>query len=116
MDAIDYYLEKTNRKLFFEYILIDNENDSMDLARELVAMIHKIKKRHLIHVNLILYNQTDGTYKETSKLAANKFKNHLLESGISTTIRKNLGRDINGACGQLALTVPLKKQGVLTPV
>ena len=106
-DAIDCYLNKTNRKVFIEYILIDNENDGIPMAEHLVTFVKSIKKNHLVHVNLILYNRTDGGYLESQKQIADQFKNYLVKNGVKTTIRKNLGRDINGACGQLALKNPI---------
>ncbi len=102
-NALDYYLDKTNRKVFFEYILIDHQNDSISIAKQLASFIKSINKNHLIHINLILYNKTDKNYMESQKSISTQFKHYLLKHGVSTTIRKNLGRDINGACGQLAL-------------
>ncbi len=111
-NALDYYLDKTNRKIFFEYTLLGNRNDSIPTAEQLVSFVKSIKKNHLVHINLILYNKTDKDYMESQKTTATQFKNHLINNGISTTIRKNLGRDINGACGQLALKNPIKNASV----
>lgn len=97
------YLATTRRKVFLEYILLDHDNDSLEDARQLVAFIAKINPPKLIHVNLIVYNQTDCDHRQTSRQNARAFKDYLLNRGISTTIRKNLGRDIDGACGQLAV-------------
>lgn len=106
MAAIEHYIEATNRKVFIEYIMLKEENDSLVLADQLADLLKKVSKSHLLHVNLIVYNQTDSEHKETPKEKARKFKSRLEEKGVSATIRKNLGRDIDGACGQLALKEP----------
>ena len=97
------YLARTNRKIFLEYILLDKENDTLQHADELVALIDNINPRKLVHVNLIVYNQTDSAHRQASRDNARRFKEHLQSKNVSTTIRKNLGRDIDGACGQLAV-------------
>ena len=102
-EALTDYLAKTSRKIFIEYILLDGENDSITHADELVAFTNKVNPRHLLHVNLIVYNQTDSAHRQASRDNATKFKEHLQDRGVSVTIRKNLGRDIDGACGQLAV-------------
>lgn len=102
-EALTHYLAKTKRKIFLEYILLDNENDSLKNADELVALVNKIKPSNLLHVNLIVYNQTDSAHRQASRENAVKFKEYLQNKGVSTTIRKNLGRDIDGACGQLVV-------------
>lgn len=101
--AINYYLEKNNRKVFFEYILLKGENDRLEDAENLVTLYQNITKKHLVHTNLIVYNQIDSHHVESSKAQAREFKKYLQKNKIATTIRKNLGRDIDGACGQLAL-------------
>ena len=109
--AMSYYLDKTNRKLFVEYILMNDENDDPTTADELAEFLFSLEKNHLIHVNLILYNKTGNDHCESSRKNAQQFKKHLLAKGVSTTIRKNIGRDINGACGQLALQEPVIERG-----
>lgn len=101
--VINYYLEKNNRKIFFEYILLKDENDGLEHAASLVDLYQKIPKKYLVHTNLIVYNEIDSHHAEASKTKARAFKEYLEEQRISVTIRKNLGRDIDGACGQLAL-------------
>ena len=101
--ALTDYLKKTNRKVFMEYILLDNENDSLKDAEELAQFLESIKPKHLLHVNLIVYNQTDSDHRQASRENARRFKEYLQGRGVSATIRKNLGRDIDGACGQLAV-------------
>lgn len=101
--ALNEYLQKTNRKVFIEYILLEDENDSLEHARELVDFLNTIKPRKLLHVNLIVYNQTDSKHRQASRATATEFKDYIDSRGMSVTIRKNLGRDIDGACGQLAV-------------
>ena len=109
------YFEKSNRKVFLEYILFSGVNDGEKDARNLVAFIKSFKKSKLLHVNLIKYNEVSGEQGEinnkqkikkdfisSSNNVAIKFRNYLLENKINCTIRKSLGADISGACGQLA--------------
>lgn len=100
--AVEHYLETTNRKVFFEYVMIDGLNDKEENAKELVQYIVGFDKRHLIHVNLIVYNKTPVEFKASSKENLDKFKNILEKAHIDTTIRKSFGGDLAGACGQLA--------------
>lgn len=97
--ALAAYLDLTKRKIFLEYILLKGENDKDEHARQLAAWINKLNRRHLLHVNLIVYNQTDSGHRESQRPRA--FKQILADKGIPATIRKNLGRDILAACGQL---------------
>jgi 23S rRNA (adenine(2503)-C(2))-methyltransferase len=100
--ALRDYFAITNRKVFLEYILLNGKNDTHRHAKELVAFIEGIEKPQLLHVNLIVYNKTKSNYEETPRERAREFMNLLKRAGVSATIRKNLGRDIAGACGQLA--------------
>lgn len=100
--ALQNYFQKTNRKVFIEYILLDGINDSQEDADKLVEYIKSIKKPHLLHVNLIRYNTTSGDLKPSPKIKTQKFKDFLLQNHINATIRKSLGEEIQGACGQLA--------------
>jgi 23S rRNA (adenine(2503)-C(2))-methyltransferase len=102
-ESIRWYLEKTNRKIFFEYILLKGENDSLELAAELVEWFKKINAPHLTHINLIVYNKTDSGHEESSRNQAREFKEYLTKNGFPATIRRNLGRDIMAACGQLVI-------------
>ncbi len=101
--ACDYYIAKTRRKLFVEYILLDGENDTKLHAGNLADLILRMKTPALVHVNLIVYNATNSNHAESSAATARAFKHTLGSHGIATTIRKNLGRDIQGACGQLVV-------------
>jgi 23S rRNA (adenine2503-C2)-methyltransferase len=75
MTSLNYYLEKTNRKIFFEYILLFNENDSDKHAIELVNLLSDSfpNKLHLVHINLIVYNQTDTSLSPVSREKAEHF-------------------------------------------
>lgn len=100
--ALKDYFHITNRKVFLEYILLDGKNDTPRHAKELVKFIQGIDQPHLLHVNLIVYNKTKSNYRETPRERAREFADMLKKDGVHATIRKNLGRDIAGACGQLA--------------
>lgn len=102
-ESVKEYLTATNRKVFVEYILLDQENDQEQHARNLVKWLKTLEAPHLTHVNLIVYNKTDSDHEESSRAQARRFKQILLDSGIPSTIRKNLGRDIMAACGQLVI-------------
>jgi 23S rRNA (adenine2503-C2)-methyltransferase len=96
--ACDRYIEITNRKVFFEYVMLRGVNDSPEHAAELARRM----KGHLYHVNLIPYNTTpDGPFAGTENEGIWKFAAVLDEAGIPTTVRQNMGRDIAAACGQL---------------
>lgn len=104
MDAVKIYIEKTNRRVSFEYIMLGGVNDTMETAEDLGHLLEPLK---LVHVNCIPYNPTtadDGTvkYKQSSNNQIHRFVEKLKDYGISATIRQNKGRDIDGACGQLA--------------
>ena len=98
MDACRYYFEKTGRRLTFEYSLVQGVNDNLDEAKALVRLI---KDRHG-HVNLIPVNPIkEREYVQSGRQAIEAFKNQLEKSGINVTVRREMGRDIDGACGQL---------------
>ncbi len=96
------YLQMYNRKLFFEYIMLDDINDNEYDAKKLIEYIKNIDKNYLIHVNLIKYNTTFKNFNSSKKEKIIKFEHFLKREGISETLRKSMGEDINGACGQLA--------------
>ena len=98
MDACRYYFEKTGRRLTFEYSLVQGVNDNLDEAKALVRLI---KDQHG-HVNLIPVNPIkEREYVQSGRQAIEAFKNQLEKSGINVTVRREMGRDIDGACGQL---------------
>lgn len=96
--ACKYYINATNRRVTFEYSLIDNINDSEDNAKELGKRL-----RHMLcHVNLIPINEIkESNHKKSSQEKTNTFAQILESFGIETTIRKRVGSDIEAACGQL---------------
>jgi 23S rRNA (adenine(2503)-C(2))-methyltransferase len=100
--ALQKYFAKTKRKVFLEYIMLDGFNDSALDARELAAYLKSIGSAHLLHVNLIRYNMTSEELKPSSGNRTQAFKAELIKNHINATIRKSLGDEIKGACGQLA--------------
>lgn len=98
LEACDYYFEKTGRRITFEYSLVHGVNDTEEDAREL---IHILGPRNC-HLNLIPVNPIkERNYQKPDKKSAGNFKNKLEKSGINVTIRREMGSDIDGACGQL---------------
>lgn len=98
LEACRYYFEKTGRRLTFEYSLVSGVNDNLQEARALAALL---KNMHG-HVNLIPVNPIkERDYVQSGQRAIQEFKNYLEKNGINVTIRREMGRDINGACGQL---------------
>lgn len=96
--ACDNYFEKTGRRITFEYSLVHGVNDKDEDAKEL---IHILKHRNC-HLNLIPVNPIkERNFEKPSKKNAENFKNKLEKNGINVTIRREMGSDIDGACGQL---------------
>jgi 23S rRNA (adenine(2503)-C(2))-methyltransferase len=101
-NSLRNYFTKCNRKVFIEYILLENINDSLEDARNLIKYLKSIGKLQLLHVNIIRYNSTSEELKSSDAGVAREFKDYLIRNNISATMRKSLGTDIQGACGQLA--------------
>ncbi len=98
MEAVRYYTQKTGRRVSFEYGLMSGENDSVEIAEELSALIKGIK----CHVNLIPVNYVpERDYVRTSRSQIFAFEKTLKKNGINVTIRREQGSDIAAACGQL---------------
>ena len=96
--ACKYYFDKTGRRLTFEYSLVGGKNDSEEDARELAALIQGLN----CHVNLIPVNPIkERDFLQSDKKVIENFKNKLEKYRINVTIRREMGRDIDGACGQL---------------
>ena len=96
--ACKYYIEKTNKRISFEYALAKDNNDNLDDAKKLVQLL----KGMLAHVNLIPINKIeDGKYTKSTNENIIKFRDYLNDHGIVATIRRELGSDISAACGQL---------------
>ena len=98
LDACAYYFEKTGRRLTFEYSLVRGVNDTEEDARVLINLIGHLN----CHVNLIPVNPIEERdYKESTAQAIRAFQSKLERGGITATVRREMGRDIDGACGQL---------------
>jgi 23S rRNA (adenine2503-C2)-methyltransferase len=101
MQAVDYYLKKTNRRITLEYILLKDVNDRREHALELADLIGD--KRNLANVNLIPYNPVDehSQYQRSENETVMAFYDTLKKQGISCSVRLEHGTDIDAACGQL---------------
>ena len=98
IDACKAYIEKTNRRISFEYALAKENNDNLQDAKQLEKLLHGM----LCHVNLIPINKIEnGVYTKSTNENIIKFRDYLNEHGIVATIRRELGSDIDAACGQL---------------
>lgn len=95
MKACKYYIEKTNKRISFEYALAKNNNESLEDAKKLV----KLLKGMICHVNLIPINKIEnGKYIKSTNENIFKFRDYLNDNGIVATIRRELGSDIDAAC------------------
>lgn len=103
MASLDRYVEKTNKRIFYEYIMISGVTDHPRFATELAELL----RGRLAHVNFIPYNPGEGIMGNgmlpTSKLLIKKFQDTLEKAGIPSTVRHTMGDDIDAACGQLAM-------------
>jgi 23S rRNA (adenine2503-C2)-methyltransferase len=98
IEACKHYISATGRRITFEYSLVGGVNDTMEDAKELIALVKPL----CCHVNLIPVNpikERDFVQSDTGHVQA--FKNILEKNKINCTIRREMGRDIDGACGQL---------------
>ena len=98
IEACRYYFEQTGRRVTFEYSLVAGVNDTKEDAMELSALVRGLN----CHINLIPVNPiSERDYRQPDNHAVLEFKNKLEKNGINVTIRREMGRDIDGACGQL---------------
>ncbi len=98
MEAIKKYISVTNRRVTFEYIMLDNINDSTECAMELSELLKGIN----CYVNLIPYNETENiSFKRSKNSQIMKFYDILKKNSINVTIRKEFGSKVDAACGQL---------------
>lgn len=98
IDACRYYFEQTGRRFSFEYSLVAGVNDTREDAAELSRLVKGMN----CHINLIPVNPIrERDFKQPDNGAVLEFKNKLEKSGINVTVRREMGRDIDGACGQL---------------
>lgn len=98
IQAIKYYMSRSNRRITIEYILLKGINDQKEHALELVELLKGLN----VYVNLIPYNEVIGApFKQSSNLVLREFHQILLENNINAIFRQELGSDIEAACGQL---------------
>lgn len=98
LDACDYYIKQTNRRISFEYTLISGVNDN----RAEAVSLGRLLKNKLCHVNLIPVNSVKETgFVKSGREKIEEFQKTVESFGISATIRREMGSDINAACGQL---------------
>lgn len=99
MDALAYYRRETGQRITFEYCMFDGFNDTVEDARNLARLCRRVDGR----VNLIMYNTVaDLPFARTGHKQLNTFIRHLVELGVTVTVRRSRGADIDAACGQLA--------------
>ncbi|MDM5201519.1 23S rRNA (adenine(2503)-C(2))-methyltransferase RlmN [Fictibacillus enclensis] len=101
MEAVDYYITTTNRRITIEYILLRDVNDHQKEAEELAELFQDKKQK--VYVNLIPYNPVDehGQYQRSEQASVLAFYDTLKKRGINCKIRQEHGTDIDAACGQL---------------
>lgn len=98
MNSIKDYIKITKRRVTFEYIMLENINDSNECAKELSNLLKGLN----CYVNLIPYNETENIgFKRTKKMQILTFYDILKKNGINVTIRKEFGSKVDAACGQL---------------
>lgn len=98
VDACRYYFEQTGRRVTFEYSLVAGVNDTEQDARELSKLVGRLN----CHINLIPVNPIkERDFRQPDDRAVLEFKNKLEKNGMNVTVRREMGRDIDGACGQL---------------
>lgn len=100
IDACHQYINKTNRKLFVEYVMLRGINDAPELAQELADLMRSF--RPLVQVNLIPFHQSFFDFRPTIRKDIVRFQQILLNNDIPCTVRVSAGEDISAACGQLA--------------
>lgn len=106
MEACKYYFNKTGRRITFEYSLVGGVNDTEEDARELIDLVRGMN----CHINLIPVNPIkERDFVQSNKKVIDNFKNKLEKCQINVTIRREMGRDIDGACGQLRKSYNDKK-------
>lgn len=107
MEAVRYYYKKTNRRITFEYTLIDGFNNRLEDANELKSLVKDLD----VHINLITLNPIkEFNYRNNPKPEVEKFYNLLIKKGLKVTIRREMGSDISASCGQLKRSVITRKE------
>ena len=96
--ACDYYLDKTKRRISYEYVVIDGVNN----LKEDIDKLEKLFKGKNIHINLIPLNPIEEfKYSKTKSNVMDQFQKKLSTRGLNATIRRSMGSDIDASCGQL---------------
>lgn len=97
MKTVKKYIDKTSRRVTFEYIMLSGVNDTEECAKELAGLLRGING----YVNLIPYNKTSSKYEKSNSNAINKFYDTLKKLKINVTVRREFGSKVDAACGQL---------------
>jgi 23S rRNA (adenine2503-C2)-methyltransferase len=119
LPAVSEYMGKTGRKVFFEYILLKDINDSKESTEKLVHLMKRyfVNQMQLVHINLIEYNPVRANgrsplqFQSPEKETIKKVSDTLQKNGVLTTIRYKFGEDIDAACGQLGACPPKVRTG-----
>lgn len=107
LEACRYYFEKTGRRLTFEYSLVGGVNDTPEDSQELTALVKGLN----CHINLIPVNPVkEREFIQPDRSVVLAFQNKLEKNGVNATIRREMGRDIDGACGQLRRSYMRKEE------
>lgn len=97
MKTVKKYIEKTSRRVTFEYIMLSGINDSEECAKELANLLTGVNG----YVNLIPYNKTSGPYEKSNAYTIDRFYDILKKMKINVTVRREFGSKVDAACGQL---------------
>lgn len=100
MEALEYFYRKTKNRISYEYIAFERFNDSLEDAAKLVQLC---RRKFPVRVNIIEYNPIDGAaFEKSDENRLNAFAAYLAKEGVTVTVRRSRGKDIDAACGQLA--------------
>ena len=100
MESLEYFYWKTKGRISYEYIAFDGFNDSLEDAVKLVQLC---RRKFPVRVNIIEYNSIEGlSFVKSEENRLNDFAAHLAKEGVTVTVRRSRGKDIDAACGQLA--------------
>ncbi len=100
MEALEYFYMKTKNRISYEYIAFDGFNDSLEDAARLVQLC---RRKFPVRVNIIEYNPIEGlSFEKSDENRLNVFAAYLAKEGVTVTVRRSRGKDIDAACGQLA--------------
>ncbi|MBK8969528.1 MAG: 23S rRNA (adenine(2503)-C(2))-methyltransferase RlmN [Lewinellaceae bacterium] len=100
MEALEYFYRKTKNRISYEYIAFERFNDSIEDAQKLVRLC---RRQFPVRVNIIEYNPIDGApFTKTGEERLDAFAAFLAKNGVTVTVRRSRGKDIDAACGQLA--------------